>query len=218
MAKIINGDKYRNAPARVVARALAREREVTPGGCWLWTGQVTRDGYGCITYGSRTDGKRVVLYVHRLVYMHFKGDPGDEMQVDHLCHDPDVCTARDDCPHRRCYNPAHLLAVTPAQNRSRCGRPRTRKPPRTCCDAGHEYTEANTRWYKGVRVCKKCDSLRATARIKAIRRANRKPCEDCGADMSDRPIRCIYCAECARKRKREKYERYHQKARTRNAA
>jgi hypothetical protein len=211
MGNNINGAKYRDAPPRVVARALAREREVTPEGCWLWTGQVTKDGYGSITYGSRTRGKRVALYVHRLVYMHFRSDPGDEMQVDHLCHVPEKCPLRNDCPHRRCYNPAHLLAVTPAQNRRRCGKPVSRKPPRPRCNRGHEYTEANTRWHNGVRECRKCGSLRRVAsrkaeaaryRARAEERRRGRCCETCGRDISHRKIGARYCEECAKEKKR----------------
>ncbi|WP_217923749.1 HNH endonuclease signature motif containing protein [Miltoncostaea oceani] len=68
---------------------------VTPGGCWLWTGAVTRQGYG------RMDE----TYVHRVVYEHVNGSipPGH-----HLHHE---------CRVRRCFNPEHLTPMSASQHR-----------------------------------------------------------------------------------------------------
>jgi hypothetical protein len=46
---LINGAKYRDAPARIIERALAR-REIIPGGCWLYPDVRATDGYGEIGY------------------------------------------------------------------------------------------------------------------------------------------------------------------------
>lgn len=41
----------------------------------------------------------------------------DDLQIDHLCHTDDPgCLGGNDCPHRRCVNPAHLEPVTPQGN------------------------------------------------------------------------------------------------------
>lgn len=57
----VNGAKYRDAPLRVVHRVLAAKRETTAGGCWLWCGQTTHDGYGFTKY--RMPGKRIAVPV-----------------------------------------------------------------------------------------------------------------------------------------------------------
>lgn len=70
-------------------------------GCWLWTGHVSRSGYGRITVGGK-DG--TVAYAHRISYEHFKGTIPPELNVMHSC---DV---------RRCINPDHLSLGTPIDN------------------------------------------------------------------------------------------------------
>lgn len=36
--------------------------------------------------------------------------------------------------------------------------------PRTVCKRGHEFTEANTRWYRGEKNCRQCSRERARAK------------------------------------------------------
>ena len=42
------------------------------------------------------------------------------MQIDHRCHTDAVasgeCDGGDDCPHRKCVNPAHLEMISAAEN------------------------------------------------------------------------------------------------------
>jgi len=112
-----------------VDRVLAR---IETGGdpddpCWHFTGALTR-GYGRVGLAPRGWG-----YAHRVVYEALVGPIPPGFVVDHLCHRPASCYpdgseaalagrqgwAESHCPHRRCVNPAHLEAVTEAENTDR---------------------------------------------------------------------------------------------------
>lgn len=69
-----------------------------PGGCWLWPGSKSHDGYGKIRRDGRTQ------LVHRVAYELHVGPVPDGLALDHTCHT------------RACFNPAHLEPVTPTQN------------------------------------------------------------------------------------------------------
>ncbi len=72
-----------------------------PGGCWLWTGGVERNGYARFRHnGSRTG-------VHRYSYELLVGPIPDGLTIDHLC------------GVRTCVNPTHLEAVTSRENTRR---------------------------------------------------------------------------------------------------
>jgi hypothetical protein len=67
-------------------------------GCWEWTGEMVRDGYG------RFYDQGVRYPAHRVTYMHFVGDVPHGMLLDHICHNP------------KCVNPHHLRLATPSEN------------------------------------------------------------------------------------------------------
>ena len=78
--------------------------------CWLWTGRISREGYG-----QTWDGTRVV-YAHRLSFEMANGAIPEGAFVDHLCHT------------RACVKPNHLRAATAAMNQeNRAGATRASK-------------------------------------------------------------------------------------------
>lgn len=94
---MVSGDVLRLDEATV--RRLLSRVEVDPAtGCWLWTGGATPKGYGRFRVGGR------LYYPHRLTFVHFVGELGDDEQVDHLCGE------------ERCCNPDHLESVTVVQH------------------------------------------------------------------------------------------------------
>jgi hypothetical protein len=83
-----------NRPAyeRVLERVT-----VSGNGCWLCSFSTNGVGYPQI----RVDG--VLLYVHREIYKHYIGDPGN-LRVCHGCDTPECC------------NPLHMFLGTQADN------------------------------------------------------------------------------------------------------
>jgi hypothetical protein len=127
------------------------------GACWMWTAS-TSHGYGVIGTGLGKQTRRA----HRIVYVLLRGEIGDGLQLDHLCHDPETCTVpENECPHRRCVNPQHLEAV-PGRLNYRRGRGWSgRNARKTHCPQGHQYTESNT-WRDAIsrRYCITCNPNR----------------------------------------------------------
>lgn len=81
---------------RVLHNVKAEDRGYdTP--CWIWLGEVDRNGYGRI----KRNGVRVPA--HWVI----KGDPPEGLEVDHLC------------KQRACVRPEHLEYVTHAENNRR---------------------------------------------------------------------------------------------------
>src|SRR3954468_5869561 len=76
-------------------RLLSKRRIL--GKCWIYTGGLNKAGYGLIQIGSRTDGTRRKVSVHRLAYTLWVGPIPDGHDVHH----------DEGCLHS-CFNPDHL--------------------------------------------------------------------------------------------------------------
>lgn len=115
-------------------------------GCWLWDAGAS-NGYGSFWVGY--DRGRVPA--HRYMYERFKGSIAEGLVIDHLC------------KVTKCINPDHLEAVTQKENVSRGDWGPVRWRTATHCDAGHEFTEENTRTRNdsGWKICRACDKRRA---------------------------------------------------------
>lgn len=68
--------------------------------CHLWNGPVSRKGYGV----TNSDDNATTVQVHRVTYEAAHGPIPAGLVIDHLCRVP------------ACTNPAHLEAVTNAEN------------------------------------------------------------------------------------------------------
>lgn len=150
-------------------RMLSR-RQVTPTGCWEWTGSRDPNGYGRFRWGKR------VLRAHRVVA--------------HLVHGLDLADprqfARHKCDNPPCFNPDHIEPGTPRDNyrdgieRGRIApqRLRRRPPLKPTCGRGHLFDEANTRWRPdGTRACRACALLNG-------RNQPPRTCPDCGVVLA----------------------------------
>jgi HNH endonuclease len=121
-----------------------------PDDCWPWKA-FTRGGYGRFTVGGEN------LQAHRVAYTLAVGPIPDGLQIDHMCHRPEDCAGGNDCPHRRCCNPAHLEPATSRDNSLRGGNACAVNSRRTRCKNGHKFTPENTYiTKKGHRVCREC--------------------------------------------------------------
>lgn len=126
--------------ATVSERLFAR-RFITNTGCWLWTGRLTRKGYGQISVGNG------MKQVHRVAYQEFVGPIPDGLTLDHLCR------------VRHCFNTDHLEPVTLRENTLRGETITAKNIAKTVCPQGHPYDTENTRIYRGGRHCRTCGRL-----------------------------------------------------------
>ena len=97
--RLIRGHKRHTTRDR--AWVLARIREID--GCWVWTADHTRAGYGMVDV-SRFGRPRLRILAHRLSYELFVGPIPDGLVLDHLCR------------NTRCVRPEHLEPVTSGEN------------------------------------------------------------------------------------------------------
>lgn len=136
--------------------------------CWLFTGQLNKDGYGKLRLPY---SKRLYRFAHRIAYESVKGPIPDDLEIDHLCR------------VRNCVNPDHLEPVTHLENMRRA-RPWHYSTAKTHCHRGHPYSEENTYLHAGRRTCIIC----RTERKRAWNRRQRQ--ERINAGLPYRALRC----------------------------
>lgn len=139
-------------------------------GCWLWIGALVATdvcaGYGCIRR------KGVTRLAHRMAYIAEYGRPHRTAVLDHRCRTSN------------CVNPAHLEAVSQAENVRRGTSPKLFREAnearrlaalhKTHCSAGHELTSENTALHRVVvrgkakvhRLCRVCINIAQRKRRK----------------------------------------------------
>lgn len=121
--------------------------------CWLWTGALDYGGYGILWQGQ---GRSV--RAHRYSYELLVGPIPVGLTIDHIC------------AVRNCVNPVHLDPCTAAENVRRSpNTPYRIKARQTHCLRGHEFDQKNTAIHNGRRECRRCASLRESARVRRIR-------------------------------------------------
>lgn len=195
----------RSAAERVLERVVPAQ-----GGCIVWTGS-TLSGYGQI----RDAG--VHKQAHRVVYEALVGPIPEGLELDHLCHSRNKdCREVDECPHRRCVNPAHLEPVTRQENNRRSTSFSALNMAKTHCSMGHEYTTENTYYPpSGRRACRQCRRARvhearrrkATPKPEPTECRNGHPRNEANAYVDSKGARD--CREC----RREAQRRYKQRKR-----
>lgn len=116
-------------------------------GCFIWTGSVSKEGYGRM----KATGSKQSKLAHRAAYEYFVGPIPENMELDHKCR------------VRCCVNPDHLEPVLHAENMRRGVWPSvaTPRPPRTHCRHGHALTGDNlVPSSKGWLICRVCHNKR----------------------------------------------------------
>jgi hypothetical protein len=135
-------------------------------GKWDWMGGENGYGYGIASVYTK-DGVKTSIAATRLVYKLVTGievQPRKVEVLDHINHDPGVCTDRKLCVCIKSVNPVQLARVADEENRLRSGGPTGAfYTPITHCPKGHHK--------QGMKNCPPCKSEYDAARYEARKSA-----------------------------------------------
>lgn len=124
-----------NIPQRITRKLIP----IPESGCFVWTGQEERGGYGMVWFNGK---KRLV---HRVVWEIERGAIETGKSLDHLCR------------VRGCVNPHHLEPVDIRTNILRGASIAALNAKKDMCANGHQFTSRNTYITKrGSRFCREC--------------------------------------------------------------
>ena len=122
-------------------------------GCWLWTGAISSNGYGVVSYQRRFRG------VHRVSAHFWLGleNLNSPLQANH----------KRECPNKHCFNPEHLYVGDQSQNLHDHYGPIEER----ICPKGHQI--ANPYIWKSpdgkvYRWCRICVNIRNRSRFRPL--------------------------------------------------
>lgn len=149
---------------RIIDSVVNQDKDV----CWsLPFGNVSGKGYREVSLYINKKQHKVAA--HRATYYIFKGEIPMGYVLDHTCHNEahkqGLCDGND-CKHRQCVNPNHLVLSTHKDNVSAGAK---NNDNRGVCQNGHLWIKENILIKKaGDRVCLICHKASTAKAVKAF--------------------------------------------------
>src|SRR5215831_2389589 len=167
------GDPLAHIPLRPKSLPIAErfwrhvDQSGGPAACWPWMANKTQSGHGLFRVSQHDQWPEKSHVAHRIAYILVYGPIPSGLEIDHTCHTKDCPFPGPRCLHRACCNPAHLEAVTHAENARRGNGAKSlpravearvaKQLHATHCPHGHPWSAVNTYIYpNGRRMCRAC--------------------------------------------------------------